>query len=137
MNVADLIKDHEGLMLRPYHCSAGKLTLGFGRNIEQRGITPDEAEYLLANDIRECREVLARDYSWFTALDEARQAALTDLCFNLGAHRLAGFPKFLAAMGRGDWPRAAQELRQSRWYGQVGRRAPRIVGMIETGAWPR
>lgn len=137
MNVVDLIKDHEGLMLRPYHCSAGKLTLGYGRNIEQRGITLEEAEYLLANDIRECREALTRDYSWFAALDEARQGAMVDLRFNLGARGLAGFPKFLAAMGRGDWPRAAQELRQSRWYGQVARRAPRIVGMIESGEWPQ
>lgn len=136
MNVAELIKAHEGLMLRPYHCSAGKLTIGWGRNIEQSGISKDEAEYLLANDINDCREALARDYSWFPVLDEARQAACVDLCFNLGARKLSTFIRFLGAMGRSDWPEAANELRQSLWYGQVGRRAPRIVGMIETGRWP-
>jgi lysozyme len=137
MNVSELIKAHEGLMLRPYHCSANRLTIGYGRNIEDRGISLNEAEYLLANDIRDCREALTRDYSWFTALDDVRQAALTDLVYNLGAARLAGFQKFLAAMGRGDYARAGAELVDSKWYTQVGRRGPRVVGMIKTGEWPK
>jgi lysozyme len=136
MNLSDLIKEHEGLMLKPYHCSAGKLTIGYGRNLEARGISLNEAEYLLANDIRDCRESLTRDYSWFAALDQVRQAALVDLVFNMGANRLAGFVKFLVAMARSDWPRAAEELRNSRWYGQVGRRAERVIWMIERGEWP-
>lgn len=136
MNVAELIKDHEGLMLRPYHCSAGRLTLGYGRNIEDRGISLNEAEYMLANDIRDCREALTRDYSWFPALDQVRQAALVDLSFNLGSARLAGFVKFLAAMGRADYERAADELVDSRWFGQVQRRGPRVVSMVRSGEWP-
>lgn len=123
-------------MLKPYHCSAGKLTIGYGRNLEARGIDLNEAEYLLANDIRECRQALTLNYSWFAGLDEVRQAAVVDLTFNLGMRKLSTFIRFIGAMGRGDWPEAANELRQSLWYGQVGRRAPRIVGMIETGEWP-
>ena len=42
---------HEGLKLYPYRCSANKLTIGVGRNIEERGIAEDEALYLLNNDI--------------------------------------------------------------------------------------
>lgn len=123
-------------MLRPYHCSANKLSIGFGRNLEARGISLNEAEYMLANDIRDCREVLTRDYSWFPGLDQVRQAALVDLAFNLGSARLAGFVKFLAAMGRGDYERAADELVDSLWFGQVGRRGPRIVAMVRSGEWP-
>lgn len=124
-------------MLRPYHCSANKLSIGFGRNLEARGISLNEAEYMLANDIRDCREALTRDYSWFPALDQVRQAALTDLCFNLGTQRLAGFVKFLAALGRGDYERAADELVNSKWFGQVKRRGPRIRDMIKSGEWPK
>lgn len=136
MNVADLIRDHEGVRLYPYVCPAGFVTIGVGRNIESRGISEDEAEYMLANDIRQCRAWLTATYSWFTALDEVRQAAMTDLIFNVGADGLAKFVKFLAAMGRGDYERAAAELIDSKWYGQVGRRGPRIVGMVRTGRWP-
>ncbi len=136
MNVLELIKSHEGLSLALYRCSAGRLTIGFGRNIEDNGIREDEAELMLANDIRECRVQLTRAYSWFNGLDEVRQAACIDLLFNLGPMRLSGFAKFLAAMARSDWPRAAAELRDSRWFTQVARRGPRVVSMIERGEWP-
>lgn len=136
MNVLDLIKEHEGTSLALYRCTAGKLTVGTGRNIEDNGIREDEAGLMLANDIRECRLQLLRAYPWFTALDEVRQAACIDLIFNLGPMRLSGFVKFLAAMARSDWPRAADELRQSKWFEQVGRRGPRVASMIERGEWP-
>lgn len=136
MNVADLIKDHEGTSLSLYRCTAGKWTVGIGRNIEDNGIRQDEADLMLANDIRECRLQLLRAYPWFNALDEVRQAALIDLMFCLGPMRLGGFKKFLAATGRGDWPRAAEELRSSKWFEQVARRGPRVAAMIETARWP-
>ncbi len=136
MNVVELIKDHEGTSLHLYRDTVGKWTVGVGRNIEDNGIREDEAELMLANDIRECRVQLTRTYSWFNALDEVRQAACIDLLFNLGSMRLSGFAKFLAAMARSDWPRAADELRDSKWYTQVARRGPRVVSMIERGEWP-
>lgn len=136
MNVVDLIKGHEGLMTRPYHCSAGKVTIGWGRNLEDKGISLNEAEYLLANDISEVRAQLTANLSWFQVLHEVRQAALVDLCFNLGWPGLSGFRKFLGAMGRGDYAKAGAELVDSRWYIQVGRRGPRIVKMIQLAEWP-
>ena len=47
----DDARKHEGLRLYPYNCSEGKLTLGIGRNLDDRGITEEEALYLLNNDI--------------------------------------------------------------------------------------
>ncbi len=136
MSITELIKAHEGLRLKAYKCTAGYTTIGYGRNLDTNGISEIEAEAMLQQDITECRRWLAEVIPWSTQLDPARSAALTDLRYNLGATKLLGFRKFLAAMSRGDWSRAAQELRESIWYGQVGRRAPRITGMIETGEWP-
>lgn len=136
MNVTDLIKDHEGLRSKPYLCTAGRTSIGFGRNLDDLGIRPDEAEYMLANDIHECRVDLIRAYSWFLQLDEVRQAALIDLRFNLGQAGLAKFVRFLAAMTKGDYEKAGAELVASRWYSQVGRRGPRVVKMVKTGEWP-
>ena len=48
----DMLIRHEGLKLKPYLCTAGKLTIGVGRNIQDRGITYQEAMMLLENDIR-------------------------------------------------------------------------------------
>lgn len=136
MNAAELIKHHEGLRLKPYLCTAGKYSIGYGRNLDDRGVSVDEADYLLANDISAARESLTANLPWFVQLDGVRQAALVDLCFNLGWQGLGRFRRFLAAMGRGDYAGAGAELVDSRWYVQVGQRGPRIVRMIQLGVWP-
>ena len=66
MNIKDFIIKHEGLKLKPYICPAGKITIGVGRNIEDNGISEDEAMYLLNNDIKRCKtelmEIFDKDY---------------------------------------------------------------------------
>jgi lysozyme len=61
---------------------------------------------------------------------------MLDLCFNLGASRLATFVRFLRAMSIGNWTVAAAELMASKWYGQVGKRGPEIVALIQNEEWP-
>lgn len=124
------LKRHEGVRLMPYKDTRGLLTIGVGRCIEVRGITADEADYLLMNDIDMCIRGLVKAYVWFADLDPIRQRAMVDLVFNLGAGGLAQFKKFLAAMARTDYEDAAKELQASRWYTQVASRGPRIVEMI-------
>jgi len=80
-----LIIEHEAYRKYPYRCSAGKLTIGMGRNIEDRGISPNEALMLLENDIKECAEDLREIFPTFDELPEKRQHALIDMRFNLGA----------------------------------------------------
>lgn len=127
-----LIRD-EGLKLKPYRCTAGKLTIGVGRNIEDVGITKGEALSLLQNDIDRCKEDLSRVAPWWTSLNEARQRALVNMCFNLGITRLLGFKNFLGALKAGDYQKAALEAKDSAWYRQVGDRAKRIVESVRTG----
>ena len=136
MNVADLIRGHEGCELRMYICPAGKHTVGVGHNLDDNPISQAAADQILADDIAACRRQLTFNLHWFTELDEVRQAAMLDLCFNLGWAGLGRFRRFLHWMEQKDWSKAAAELVASRWYNQVGNRAPRVKAMIETGAWP-
>lgn len=130
--VAELIKKHEGLRLKPYKCSAGKLTIGYGRNLEDRGISPYEAETLLHNDIQDCYAQCIKLPFW-NRLNEARQAVLIDMCFNLGISRLKGFKKMLAAVDRGDYATAAKEMLDSAWAFQVKTRAVELAEIMKTG----
>jgi lysozyme len=82
---------HEGLKLEPYECTAGKLTIGVGRNIEDIGITEDEARYLLDNDILRVCDELDRNLSWWRDLSDVRQRVLVDMVFNLGISRFMQF----------------------------------------------
>jgi lysozyme len=135
MDVKALIEDHEKRMKKAYRCSAGKTTIGVGRNLDDVGLSDDEIDYLYENDIKRVNQALAQ-YPWVAGLSEVRRAACQDLMFNLGPTRFAGFVKFIQAMGAGRYESAAAELKDSRWYGQVGRRGPRICSMILNNRWP-
>jgi lysozyme len=127
---------HEGLRLRPYKDTVGKLTIGVGRNIEDRGISEGEAFVLLDNDISECLWQLSYTFPWFERLDPMRQRVWIDLCFNMGITRLQTFEKAIAAMENGDYQEAAAQLHDSKWCGQVGKRADWLIQALITGAEP-
>ncbi|MBF0453690.1 MAG: lysozyme [Magnetococcales bacterium] len=125
---------HEGLRLKPYHCSANKLTIGVGRNLDDVGITEEEALFLLGNDIARVIPELDRNIPAFTDLDETRKRVLIDMGFNLGISRLLQFRRMLAALEQGDYQNASIEMMDSRWARQVGSRAERLKHMMKTGA---
>jgi lysozyme len=129
----EMLIQHEGLRLKPYRCTAGKLTIGVGRNLDDVGITEPEAMMLLENDIDKVISDLQLEFSWFGVLDEVRMIAICDMCFNLGLAGLKNFKKMLAAMAVADYETAADEAMDSRWYTQTGRRSVRIVYMLRTG----
>jgi lysozyme len=124
---------HEGLRLKPYRCTAGKLTIGVGRNLDDNGITQAEAFALLENDILAVEADLDRTWPWWRQMTDARQQVLADMCFNLGVTRLGGFVNTLAAMKRGDYEAAANGMLASLWASQVGRRAQRLAKMMREG----
>lgn len=129
---AELRRD-EGVRLKPYRCSAGRLSIGVGRNLDDVGISAAEAELLLDNDIARAATDLDRALPWWRGLSEGRQRALVNMAFNLGLPRLLGFSAMLAALRAGDYARAAAEALNSRWAGQVGARAARVAAMIREG----
>lgn len=144
-----LLLKHEGTRLKPYYdccglffrdCRCiengkkqGKLTIGTGRNIEDIGISNQESNYLLENDmsrvVSECRE----NFPWFNSLDDDRQNAVADMNFNMGLTRLKGFVKMLAAVAAGNWKEAANQIKASVWSGQVGVRAIDDATLMENG----
>lgn len=128
----ELIRD-EGLRLKPYQDTVGKLTIGVGRNLEDRGLNRAEALYLLDNDIASAQMDLGRVLPEFPTFSDARQRALLNMVFNLGRARFSGFRKMIAAIRAGHWDLAAREALDSRWAEQVGIRADRIAAMLRNG----
>ena len=128
---------HEGERLTPYRCTAGKLTIGVGRNLEDRGITREESAYLLANDIAAEERELLRALPWVAQLDEVRQRVLLDMSFNLGIVGLLNFKNTLATIRAGNYGKAAAMMLDSRWARQVGQRAQRLSQMMATGKDPQ
>lgn len=137
---AELERD-EGVELRLYKDSKGIWTIGVGRNLQDRGISREEANYLLRNDIVTHLELLDRHLPWWRDLDEVRQRVLANMAFNLGVGpsdedpngKLLTFKNTLAAMARGDYAAAADGMAASAWAKQVGPRAVRLVAMMRAG----
>jgi len=124
------IKYDEGLVINLYQCSAGKMTIGYGRNIEDNGISEEEADFLLMNDIKRVQKELRSSFDWFVDLSTARQGALINMCFNLGITRLLGFKKMIAALEVGDYQEAANQMLDSKWARQVGGRSGRLSDVM-------
>lgn len=124
---------HEGLRLKPYKCSAGKLTIGVGRNLDDRGISEEEAFMMLQNDILACRKECYANFNWFGEMDEARQSVILEMCFNLGISRLKGFKKMLTACEIKNYALASREMMSSLWARQVGNRAKNLAKIMEKG----
>ena len=125
---------HEGLRLKPYRCTAGKLTIGIGRNLDDRGISQTEAYVLLENDIQNCEKQLLDEIpEIYNSLDEVRKSVLLNMCFNLGIGGLLGFNNTLAFIAAGDWERAANGMLASKWAKQVGRRAIELSELMRKG----
>jgi len=136
MNKEALIKQlqkHEGIRLKPYHCSAGKLSIGYGRNLDDVGISHPEALMLLSNDVHKCIKQVEDNIPCFKQLNDIRQNVIINMCFNLGIHGLLKFRKFLTALDNSDYLTASVEMLDSLWSGQVGKRAIELSDQIRIG----
>ncbi|OHU85496.1 MULTISPECIES: glycoside hydrolase family protein [Pseudoalteromonas] len=128
------LKRHEGFMPNAYLCTQGKQTIGYGRNLEDRGITEDEALYLLRNDLKYFTEQVESNINT-SKCNPARKAVLVNMAFNLGISGLLKFKNTIAAVQAGQWETAAIEMLNSRWAVQVGSRADELADQMATGEW--
>ena len=133
----EMLKRHEGVRSHVYLCSAGYETIGVGRNISKSGmgLSDDEVDYLLENDIARVIKELSSEYPWFRGLDDVRKDAMIDISFNLGATRLRGFKRALAAMDVANYKTASLEFLDSKWSRDVKGRSTELAYMIEMGEY--
>lgn len=140
--VISRLKLHEGCSLTKYKCPAGYNTIGIGHNLDanpinniEEPITERKAYEILQNDIKVCIKDLKKNILFYDFLDDERQYALLDMCFNLGIRGLLKFRKMLSSMEIGDYRGASKECLNSKYAKDVGKRAERIAKLIEKGLW--
>lgn len=141
--IIDLSTKHlnreEGRVKHAYQDHLGYWTIGVGRLIDRRkggGLTDDEMDYLLANDIRKFANAMKDWPAWKAVEDDpVRATALLSMCFQMGIAGLAGFKNSLALVAQKRWDEAAANFRKSLWAKQTPERAKRVTDMIETGVF--
>lgn len=135
MDIVEQLKRDEGSRNFPYEDTVGKMTIGVGRNLTDVGLSDDEIDTLLRNDVQRAYDSLMRGFPWFASIDPVRQGALINMCFNLGFARLSGFHLFIDNLKDENWDSASVEMLDSLWAKQVGARALRLAEQIRTGRW--
>ena len=128
----ELTRD-EGKRNKVYLDTCGIATIGIGRNIRDLGLSDDECNYLLQNDIARVSAELDHQFPWWRDMTEARQRVILNMCFNLGLNRLLMFVNTLVAMKEGRYDDAAAGMLDSVWAKQVGARATRLAQMMKEG----
>jgi len=131
---ASQIERDEGKRDKPYRDTEGLLTIGIGRNLDQKGLSEQEIQMLFRRDLADAeRDAIAYAGNGWAALSDRRKAVLVNMAFNLGYSRLAGFKNLQDAIKRADYESAAYQMKSSKWYLQVGERAERLVKAMKEG----
>lgn len=144
----EMLKRHEGFRATCYHCTAGKLTVGFGYNLDanplhltqnivddiiKNGMTEDYAENLLKMMVSEINKTLQVKIEGFQKLDEARRWVLINMCYNMGLNGLLGFKNTLEFIRKGNYESAAYNMMKSKWAAQVKGRASELAKIMRDG----
>lgn len=120
---AKFTKLAEGLRLKPYKCTAGALTIGYGRNLEANGISNSEAEFLFYNDWQKVEAELETNYPYIAKFSSVWYSIACDMLYNLGPTKFAKMKKMLTAIANHKRSEALLEMLDSAWFGQVGNRS--------------
>lgn len=144
--LVEWLKFEEGFRSRPYYCSEGRRTVGFGRNLGAHPIpgrnwaanpcTKDEAEDWLRDELARLYSELRKRRPVIDTLDAVRSAALMNMAYQLGIAGLLGFRLMWGAVTRSEWGKAADLAMDSKWAIQTPKRAKRVCKALETGVWP-
>lgn len=150
------ISEYEGKKSKMYVDTMGHPTVGVGFNLDRDGaagqlasiganyeevrsgaeeLTDDQINALLKGDIETAVGHAESMISNFSSLTAARQFVVVDMIFNLGTGGFGAFHHVIAAIEKGDWETAADQMKESAWYGQVGSRAEKDVAMMRGGGW--
>ena len=132
-NLRQELRRDEGVRKTPYTDTVGKLTIGVGRNLDDVGLSQDEIDYLLGNDISRALTDCRMAFSWFGRLSDERQRVIANMVFNLGLPKYRKFQKHIAAIESGNWEIAAMEMLDSKWSRQVGERSKRLAQRMRAG----
>lgn len=138
------LRQEEGVRKRMYKCPSGRNTIGCGHNCDASPLPPDMQLFLernghitdamidtlLERDIDRAEADARQLFPGFDLYTVNRQAGIVDLLFNLGLTRFSRFVRTIDAIRQNDWATAAEQLRKSKWYTQVGLRGPGIVNLI-------
>jgi lysozyme len=133
MNIKETLKKEEGFEPCVYKDSLDYWTLGYGRLVDKRkggGITEEEADFLLENDINRTDVALHKALPWLVEQPQTIKDALLLMSFQMGVKTLLTFSNTLSLIRQGKYKLAADNALKSLWARQTPDRAARVCDII-------
>lgn len=130
--IKSILRKHEGLQLKPYD-DKGRISIGYGRNLTENGISLDEAEMMLETDILHAIDDLKKVLPNAHKTTENRRIAIADMMYNLGLTKFRGFKKFIEAFNSEEWDKAADEILDSKAAKELPSRYGELAKMVRNG----
>ena len=128
--IYEMLLRHEGIKLKPYRCSSGKLTIGVGRNLEDTGISEGEAFVMLNNDVNRVRRGLDKYLPWWRTQPDPVRIVLQNMAFQMGVEGLLEFTVTLGLLQRGRYADAPKAMLDSEWAKQTPKRAQELAALV-------
>ena len=134
------IERHEGNVPYVYLDHLGYKTMGIGHLIRQsepeyllkvgQGVSKEAIDEYFENDLRIAIDDARRIFGDLNEHPQDVIRVLVNMSFNLGYPRLNKFVKMKQAIAQKNYLKAADEMKDSRWYTQVGRRGPELFKLM-------
>lgn len=129
------IEQWEGRKAVAYRCSEGFLTIGVGHRIQKGENLPQklsdaQIDRLLALDTAKAIGAAKRIVDDFDAHPPMVKLILVDMALNLGPSGLKKFKRAIKACNDQDYLLMSEELKDSKWFGQVGQRSKHHVDAL-------
>ena len=138
MNILTQLRREEGCIPHAYQDHLGYWTIGVGRLIDKRrggGLSDDEIDMLLRNDVERCTREVRAALPWFDTLNEPRRAVLIGMAFQMGFEGLMKFKTTLGLIRDHRFADVPKQMLRSRWASQTPERARRMAEQMRTGEW--
>ena len=127
------VKEHEGFRQMLYRCPSGKLTIGYGFNLESQNLPETVANLWLQN-------ILDVGYDWLRRngmIDHdhgpLRIAVLLEMWYQLGSSSFLSFELFMRDIKDKHYKGAAFNMVKSKWYMQTRKRCETLAFRMAAG----
>ena len=151
MNIISLTKYEEGWRPKPYLCSEGYPTAGFGFKLGPKNaplsyytftLPLSAGEAWLTSLLESTESQMLQNSSIAPALKAcepfpARKAVLISMAYQMGIDGLAGFKNTLKNIAAGRWNDAATGMLDSKGAKQTPNRARRHAEQMRTNIWAK
>jgi lysozyme len=153
MSLETSVEIHEAYREHLYQDSKGLWTFAIGRCVETNpltsgewkyladnghiavSITHDGAVWLMESQLQSIRGQCMRMFDFWPALSDARRDVLVEMAYQMSIQRLLGFHDMLEAIRLGQFKRAADAGRDSKWAREDSpKRAEELMTILERGA---